>query len=294
MIKGPTDQEIEEERVLTYLATALTNQAIAEETVRYRQARQKMTKEEKAAERTLAEPARKLAAQYDAALAAKLLELAQADKIPADEFAGQLRTWAAAMAAHLEAGTDHGSQPTVADIRAKFQKLSRDAGKLMKSLAHLPVEAYAGLGHAVSDGDDLTEYQVKAEAQAYIGKSILQLDELRHATISAAEDCDGTDTKDGPKNRRQDVRRLAVRELGLAWWMFTNKKPTRQVRGTDHSDKGKNYGRFQEFVVMALEPLYGEKEARSGIDAVIKDLVADMEKTPQSNTSRFFHVETRA
>lgn len=263
------------------------------QTAEQQTARCDLTPEEKAEIADAAASNRQLAASFVDDLADHLLNLAKAtDKISADEFAGQLWTWAAAMARHLEAGTDHGSQPTVADLRASLHALSRDADKLLNSLARLPIEAFDGLGQAFGGDQALTDYQEFAAGEACVRQSIIQVDELCRAAKRAAEACDGTRTKDGPKNRRQNVRRMAVEELALAWWILTGKKPTRRVYNTRHERGGDSFGEFQEFVIAALEPVFGKTEASQGIDGVIKGVLANMAETDLQLQTRFFHVKT--
>ena len=234
---------------------------------------------------------RALAERYDDDLAENLLKLAKAtDKISTDEFAAQLWTWASATAELLQSGLDHGRHPTVADLRSELQKLSKGVHEFMGSLASLPTAAYPGLGQALCRDAEFDEYRNFAEAEAFIQQAIQQMDALHHAASRAADECDGRASKDGAKNRRQSVRRMATMELGMAWQVLTGKRPTRRNHNLDHGDTGESYGEFQEFVMAALTPLFGEKEAASGVDGVIRKVVAAMEKTPSKTEACFFHI----
>lgn len=227
---------------------------------------------------------RELDAIYNVGLAQQLLALANAaDKIDPEEFSAQLWTWAMAMADLLENRQDQKTNPALAEVRKELRRTTN-------TLSRLSVEARIRISEQLSGISELTNKRVSTEAGQDAATNIHLVDQVTAAAHQAANACYDPKIKDGPKNRRQDVRRVATKELGLAWRLLTDKKPTRQVRGPDHFERGKSYSKFQEFVIAALKPLFGGDEASSGIDAIIKDVIADMEKTPSPEETRFFHM----
>ena len=226
---------------------------------------------------------RELDTIFNVDLAQRLLALADAkNKIDAEEFSAQLWTWAMAIADLLENRLDKITSPALVEVRKELRRLTI-------TLSRLSVEARGRLSEQLSGISEMADSRVAPKGNKAAALNVFQVNQFIAAANQAAVNCYDGKIKDGPKNRRQSVRRTAVIELGIAWYLLTGKRPTRRDRGFKVEGGGRNYGEFQDFVVAALEPLFGE-EAQSGIDKLIKDAIKNMEETPQQKTSRFFHI----
>jgi len=234
---------------------------------------------------------RELSERYDDELAETLLEIADAArKITANDFAGQLWNWASMNAEILRDTLDYETNPNIDRVRKELNNLSTQAEGLVVSLSRLTLEARVELERNLEGDTKATNYDLLIKSEEMIRQNLIQTDFVRRAAKGAANDCDGTSIKDGPKNRITAVRKQAVRELGVAWKMLTGERPARKIHGRDHPDTGQNYGPFEPFAVAALSPLFGEALAQSGIDDAIKQVAADMGKRPNDYWSRFFHI----
>ncbi len=245
---------------------------------------------------------------YDVALAKKLLIIAgpcgadpqekdqNGKKIawPTEElvedFSAQLWTWASSISHLLVDAEDRVTRPMLKDVRKELRQLSTRTKTLLGSMVHLSVEARIRLSEQLRVDPGLVDTLELQEAEQMVSQNILQLGQLLLAVDLAAKNCFAPSIKDGEGTRHRNVRREATRELSFAWHILTRKRPTRRVHGLDHGDKGKSYGEFQDFVVVALEPLFGSKDASTGIDDVIRDAIATMGKTGASSCSHFFHI----
>ena len=225
---------------------------------------------------------------YDKNLAATLLKYARVeDNVCAGEYSIQISKWAIRTAAILRTELDFEHNPKTRDVRDELKTIPLQVQKFSSLLTSLSEDATNALCRSLSnigepDVSEVPQSNLKhnlarmAQGKVMLGNLIDHLDRLVPASTAAAQEWHGFKKMDGPVLRWNSVRKDAVEDLAGCWQCLTGNQPTRLIRGADHTARGTPYGPFQDFVVAALEPLFGKDAASTGIDDVIKDVIASM------------------
>ena len=232
-----------------------------------------------------------LAARYDDDLAEALLEKAKAtDKIPPDEFAGQLWNWACANAKTLRRELDFEINPATADVRKELDTVHKHARSLYGSLVFLSSDASATLSSELSGDPDTEQLNVFLSGHSELLELMSRLDDLCPAAEAASKRWDGAKIKVARYGRIVLARKRAVDELAVAWNVITGERPKFRRRSYNSEKVGTGYGPFRDFVVMALEPIFGASFGEKGLDAVVQGVVTGMINMPDDYGSDIFHL----
>ena len=227
---------------------------------------------------------------YNEALAEQLLKIAKAkNKITTDSLASKLLFWALHTEEQLRNDSDGGLNPNTTQIKKDLLEVSDLSQQLIQKLKNTYVDAFMSLTQELggeSTSDSLVDI---CRGDGVLTDTLIALESLDKAAVSAARKQDGRYIKRGPHLLWNATRKQAVAEIGVLWWALTGSPPRRRTRNADHGDTGKAYGPWRDFVLITLRPLFGEDTER-GIDAVLQAVVSGMKNNPSNYNSDFFHL----
>lgn len=220
--------------------------------------------------------------QYDAKLLTELMALAKIAPEQKSEFERIIKHWAGLNQACYE---DHKRHPDFKQIEADLKKIrdfSRELGAKLDQY-HVEYELWTVADDGDSGGNPIHGFDRVQAARNEI--ALLQRWASEAAAVAAKKK-----RRKQRTSRRTQARREAVTELGHIWKSLTGKRPTRSVENPASNPNPQPYGAFQNFVRLALLPIFGPRDIL-GIDRDIRQTCRFMDNNPDAEVPSYVHMK---